>query len=101
MLRARYRWQHRAGAVLCLASLLLLVSTDTATPRPERARPLVGDAVVLLGAACYACCNVAQEKLLRAPKSPFSNGLTMEKALLAFQIVAWLRLVRQGLHSSW
>lgn len=32
-LRARYKWQHRAGAVLCLVSLLLLVATDGAAPQ--------------------------------------------------------------------
>ena len=53
--------------MLCLVSLLLLVSTDGAAPQPGgRARPLLGDALVLLGALCYACCNVAQEALLRA-----------------------------------
>lgn len=69
LLRARYRWQHCVGAGLCLASLVLLVSTDTAAPKPELARPLLGDAIVLLGAMCYACCNVAQEMLLREPAS--------------------------------
>ena len=84
VLHARYRWQHCSGALLCLASLALLVATDTAHVPDQaaggQARPLTGDVIVLAGAALYACANVAQEKLLRehsrlffscmAPRSP-------------------------------
>ncbi len=68
-LQARYRALHCFGAALCLASVALLVLTDTSVPRSDRAKPLAGDCLVLLGALLYAGCNVTQEKLLR--KSSF------------------------------
>jgi solute carrier family 35 protein F1/2 len=57
---------HCFGAALCLGSLALLVLTDTSVPRSDRARPFIGDCLVLLGALFYAASNVTQEKLLRA-----------------------------------
>ena len=65
VLQARYRAMHCFGAVLCLASVALLVLTDNTVPRGDADRPLTGDCLVLLGALLYAACNVTQEKLLR------------------------------------
>lgn len=71
-LRARYRPLHCFGAILCVGSLALLVLTDGRVPQLDQQKPLLGDFLVLLGALAYACCNIAQEKLLRALLFPCS-----------------------------
>lgn len=66
LLGATYRRGHYAGAGLCLAGLLLLVLTDRSGGGGGGGapNPLLGDALVLLGATLYALCNVLQELLL-------------------------------------
>ncbi|GIL56269.1 hypothetical protein Vafri_11618 [Volvox africanus] len=63
VLRARYLPGHFLGALLCIGGLAVLVVTDgsSSTGGPD---PLLGDALVLMGAILYACSNVAQERLL-------------------------------------
>jgi solute carrier family 35 protein F1/2 len=69
LLRARYRPGHYAGAAACIAGLALLVLGDAqpgaqGSSTSSGSAPLLGDALVLAGAALYAVCNVAQELLL-------------------------------------
>lgn len=49
-----------------MGGLALLVLTDTKEPGSSTQYPKapIGDALTLLGAALYACCNVGQEQLL-------------------------------------
>ncbi|EFJ40282.1 hypothetical protein VOLCADRAFT_99968 [Volvox carteri f. nagariensis] len=63
LLRAHFTRGHYGGALLCIAGLAVLVMTDgsSTTGGPQ---PLLGDALVLMGAVLYACSNVAQERLL-------------------------------------
>mmetsp|Transcript_20003 Transcript_20003/g.59429 ORF Transcript_20003/g.59429 Transcript_20003/m.59429 type:complete len:452 (-) Transcript_20003:374-1729(-) len=61
--RSRFRIGHVAGVALCTGGLALLTLTDGASSTGGT-DPARGDALVLAGAALYACCNVAQEKLL-------------------------------------
>ena len=64
-LDAHFKLGHWIGAAICLAGLALLVTTDRAFSSDSKAeRPLLGDALVLMGATLYSFCNVAQEKLL-------------------------------------
>jgi solute carrier family 35 protein F1/2 len=71
LLGAIYRRGHYLGFSLCLGGLLVLVVTDRSTAgsggggqQQEASNPLLGDALVLLGATLYALCNVLQEWLL-------------------------------------
>ncbi|KAL4855217.1 Solute carrier family 35 member F2 [Chlorella vulgaris] len=71
LLGAIYRRGHYLGFSLCLGGLLVLVVTDRSTAgsggggqKQEASNPLLGDALVLLGATLYALCNVLQEWLL-------------------------------------
>lgn len=64
-LRATYGPRHCLGAAVCVAGVALLVIFDSWQQRsPEMQHPLAGDALVLLGASCYASCNVLQELML-------------------------------------
>lgn len=84
MLGARYRGGHYTGAAVCLTGLALLVLTDQSTGSGgstgssggssggggvggDEGRTWLGDALVLLGATFYACCNVLAERLLGEP----------------------------------
>lgn len=85
MLGARYRGGHYTGAAVCLTGLALLVLTDQSTGSGgstgssggssggggaggDEGRTWLGDALVLLGATLYACCNVLAERLLGEPE---------------------------------
>jgi solute carrier family 35, member F1/2 len=61
--RARYRLAHIAGAGLCISGLAVLLLSDRSEPG-SGSNPLLGDALVLIGAALYAIGNVMQESLL-------------------------------------
>mmetsp|Transcript_26949 Transcript_26949/g.58883 ORF Transcript_26949/g.58883 Transcript_26949/m.58883 type:complete len:411 (+) Transcript_26949:91-1323(+) len=61
--RARFQAGHFLGALLCTTGLAVLVLTD-GTSSTGGSNPLLGDALVVAGAAVYAISNVAQEKLL-------------------------------------
>lgn len=60
-----------------MLGLVLLVASDHHDPQARAPRPLLGDALVLLGASLYAVSNVSQEKLLagvterQGRRSPF------------------------------
>ncbi|KAG1652425.1 hypothetical protein FOA52_009187, partial [Chlamydomonas sp. UWO 241] len=60
---SRFRIGHVSGAIICTAGLALLTLTDYDSSTGG-SNPFWGDALVISGAAVYACCNVAQEKLL-------------------------------------
>lgn len=47
------------GCLLCTGGLLVLVLTDSDS-ETGGSRPLLGDALVVAGAAVYAVCNIAQ-----------------------------------------
>lgn len=64
LLGAAYRRGHYAGAGICIAGLLVLVTTDRSSGGSGASSPLLGDGLVLLGATLYALCNVLQEWLL-------------------------------------
>lgn len=57
--RARYTPLHLSGAALCVLGLSVLVVTDRDSETGGR-NPLLGDALVIMGACVYAACNVAQ-----------------------------------------
>eukprot|EP00898_Chlorokybus_atmophyticus_P001319 jgi/Chlat1/2188/Chrsp17S02750 len=64
-LGARYSRRHYAGVALCLGGIFGLVITDvTGGSVPGGPRPMLGDALCLMGAVLYAISNVWQEKLL-------------------------------------
>ena len=64
-LRANYGPKHCLGAAVCVAGVALLVIFDAWQQSSAEMRcPLAGDALVLLGASCYASCNVLQEMML-------------------------------------
>lgn len=64
-LSATYGPKHWLGAGLCVAGVALLVSFDAwQQGSAEMQHPLLGDLLVVLGASCYAVCNVLQEKML-------------------------------------
>ncbi|KAL4443860.1 hypothetical protein ABPG75_011597 [Micractinium tetrahymenae] len=66
LLGAAYRRAHYAGAGICIAGLMVLVTTDRGGGEAGAgaSNPLLGDGLVLLGASLYALCNVLQEWLL-------------------------------------
>lgn len=78
--RARYRFGHIAGSALCTAGLGILVLTDRAASGCTEAGrdPLLGDALVIMGACVYAVCNIAQVRLwshaLFALVAPIMSG---------------------------
>jgi solute carrier family 35, member F1/2 len=78
LLRARFKWQHVAGVILCLVGLAVLVISDL-LPDTSQARRLggvggddsvpraiIGDMLCFVGATLYACSNIAQVRVLTA-----------------------------------
>ncbi|GAX75709.1 hypothetical protein CEUSTIGMA_g3152.t1 [Chlamydomonas eustigma] len=61
--RSSYLPGHIIGALLCTAGLGVLVLTDSSSETGGR-NPVLGDLLVIAGAAVYAVCNIVQEKLL-------------------------------------
>ena len=74
ILRTRYQHAQYAAAALCVAGLGVLVASDRGSDEAG-ANPLLGDALVLLGACLYAVSNVLQERLLQ--DVPFQELLAM------------------------
>ncbi|KAF0981476.1 hypothetical protein FDP41_012133 [Naegleria fowleri] len=67
-LNRSYRWTHIVGVLICLGGLALLVLSDYLNhvqQGEKNDRPwyyvLIGDAFCIIGSACYAISNVAQE----------------------------------------
>ncbi|KAG2387876.1 hypothetical protein C9374_001470 [Naegleria lovaniensis] len=71
-LNRSYRWTHIVGVLICLGGLALLVLSDYLShiekqqdENSSNDRPwyhvLIGDAFCIIGSACYAISNVAQE----------------------------------------
>lgn len=65
--RSQYRLGHMVGCLLCTGGLLVLVLTDSASETGGN-RPLLGDALVVAGAAVYAVCNIAQVRMGKVGK---------------------------------
>jgi drug/metabolite transporter (DMT)-like permease len=57
--RARFRPGHITGGTLCVAGLAVLLATDRSSETGGPA-PVLGDALVLVGAVVYALSNVVQ-----------------------------------------
>lgn len=62
--RARYRLGHVGGAGLSVCGLAVLLLSDRGQDGSSGTRPLLGDLLVIAGAALYAVGNVMQESLL-------------------------------------
>ena len=60
--RSQYRLGHMVGCLLCTGGLLVLVLTDSASETGGN-RPLLGDALVVAGAAVYAICNITHVRM--------------------------------------
>ena len=93
-LQATYGPKHWLGAGLCVTGVALLVIFDAwQQGSAELQHPLLGDALVVLGAACYAMCNVFQEKMLGEGfnKSLHSRGCMQRIQLRSMQAWLWPR----------
>ena len=64
LLGAKYRPAHVAGALLAIVGSSILVLSDSRGGVGDGPRPLLGDGLVLIGAAIYAMLNIAEERLL-------------------------------------
>ena len=65
MLGGRYSYKHVAGGVVSIAGLAILVFADASGGGGGGGtNPALGDCLVLVAAALYACSNVMQECLL-------------------------------------
>lgn len=66
MLGGRYSYKHVAGGIVSVTGLTILVFADASggDDASGGGNPALGDCLVLLAAALYACSNVMQECLL-------------------------------------
>ena len=64
LLGARYKPAHVAGAVLAIVGSSILVLSDSRGGVGDGPQPLLGDGLVLVGAAIYALLNISEEHLL-------------------------------------
>lgn len=62
--RARYRLAHVGGAGLSVCGLAVLLLSDRGQTGSSGTNPVLGDLLVIAGAALYAVGNVMQESLL-------------------------------------
>ena len=64
LLGARYKPAHVAGAMLAIVGSSILVLSDSRGGVGDGPQPLLGDGLVLVGAAIYALLNISEEHLL-------------------------------------
>ena len=77
LLGARYKPAHVAGAVLAIVGSSILVLSDSRGGVGDGPRPLLGDGLVLIGAAIYALLNISEEHLLGVQSCSCGLGLSI------------------------